>query len=450
MGFDTYVNIGDRIAADWRKQTGQLPRLLFSRDELVVEPDSDGRQVITVEFRSTAGRVLETLDANGFGWAACIAAYGNIRSGVVAEAMFRGLYWTKLDADGVDDIESVKRTESLLADVRSAGPSKDLEELGQLLAAQWLDPELEEVLLFEELLMEEPIEVSTTLMFKVRDAAEAEHRALLPTLRAVESIAFLFGEARLVAWPLLICILVKHLPPETPVTYVLTEGIREFEIGDRASANEFVDSYWTKTGAGMADYAENLGLLFGALAQFQTGLGGQFWIGRAISALARVDELNADRANSTNKARGDALEALVDAIVRAEGPELELLERNFRTTEEEIDLILTNGLLHPFWAAQHSPIVLVECKNWAEPVGIDALRVFESKLEDRAGLARVGIFVSMSGFTKPFKERLKSIQSKSVGVIFAVTGDDLRALVSKRQRLTDWLRGEGALRAFGR
>lgn len=62
---------------------------------------------------------------------------------------------------------------------------------------------------------------------------------------------------------------------------------------------------------------------------------------------------------------------------------------------------------------------------------------------------RRGDFVSMSGFTKPFKDRLKSVQSKSVGVTFAVTGDDLRALVSRRQRLAEWLRGEGALKAFG-
>jgi hypothetical protein len=157
--------------------------------------------------------------------------------------------------------------------------------------------------------------------------------------------------------------------------------------------------------------------------------------------------LNRDRKSSTNKSRGDVLESLVDVLLKTE-PELAVLEKNFSTPEEEIDLLLTNGLSHPFWLAQSSPYILVECKNWRKPVGVKELRVFESKMEDRRGALRIGIFISTSGFAKTFIERLKSIQGRGVGIIYAVSGEDVRQLIATRRTLSDWLRTDGATRAF--
>lgn len=131
-----------------------------------------------------------------------------------------------------------------------------------------------------------------------------------------------------------------------------------------------------------------------------------------------------------------------------EGAGLTVIEKNFRTTEEEIDLLLSNNLREPFWASQGSPLMLIECKNWKKKVGVPELRVFESKLRDRGALCRIGIFVSLSGFAKTFLERLKTFQADG-GIIFAVDGDDLAQIVNSKQKMTDWLRESGLKRALG-
>ena len=103
----------------------------------------------------------------------------------------------------------------------------------------------------------------------------------------------------------------------------------------------------------------------------------------------------------------------------------------------------------PFWIAQGSPLILIECKNWTAKIGVPELRVFESKIRDRGALCKIGVFVSMSGFTKPFLERLKSFQVAG-GVIFAIDGVELGSLVTSKTRLTDWLRGDGIRRSLGK
>ena len=340
------------------------------------------------------------------------------------------------------------QVETLLAAQRSAIPEHDLALLGSILASQWLDPAQDEILLFSQLAYDEPVEVSSSTIQSAIRAAEAGGHDPLPVARAVETLALLFREARLVAWPMLMTVLLQHLPADMPVRYVLTEGIDDFDMSDVDATESFVDEYWSGTGASVADYARNLGVLFGALAAFETRLGPQYWFGQAATALNQLDELNRDRRPNTAKARGDALERLVESLLKTEAPELAVTEKNFSTREEEIDLVLRNNLPGTFWISQHSPYIFVECKNWASPVGVAELRIFESKLGDRGDAVRVGIFVSSAGYYSTFVERLKVIQTKNIGLVYAVTLADIRGLINRRERLSDWLLGDGAMCAF--
>lgn len=450
MGFDTYVNIGERTLVDWRKQTSWLPRLLFQRTDLVVEAESSDGTVTGLRFHTTAEQCLATLEANGFGWHATVASYEGVRSSSTPEAMLWGTFASEAQFAGRPDEEVEAWIEEQLELAgRSVDAEGDLRALGELWAGQWLDPAVEDVLLFSKVVWDEPFELSSNVLFSALSVVRASGKPPFPVLRGLVATSLLMAEARMVAWPLVICILLRHLPPDTLVIYELTEGLREFSIGDEPSAINFVDEFWDESGSGMADYSEKIGVLYGTLAAFQSGLGRAFWLGRTATALGRLDDLNRVRTPSDRKARGDALEELVASLVQTESPELRLMAKNFRTTEEEIDLILTNGLADPFWLSFGSPTIFIECKNWQDPVGVAELRVFESKMEDRRAVAKIGIFVSMSGFTTPFMTRLKEIQSRGVGVIFALTGDDLRQTLVDRIRLTDWLRSEGFARAFG-
>jgi Holliday junction resolvase-like predicted endonuclease len=313
-----------------------------------------------------------------------------------------------------------------------------------------MDDKIEEVLIFEDITYEQPIEVWHSFISNVIDQClKYEDLDAYAAGRATESWALLYREAPLLAWPMLICILLQHLPGTATVTYVLTEDAHESSVNTVDEAWKYLDDYWEVASEGLAAQAEILGRLFGVLAGFESKLGRHFWFARATEAFGRLDKLNGQTDEVSTKARGDALESLVDALLRTEEPELQVVAKNFRTTEEEIDVVLTNGLTNPFWTSQASPLILVECKNWTSKVGVPELRVFESKMQDRGAIEKIGIFVSTSGFTAPFMERLKVIQGHG-GVIFAVSGRDLFDVITRKTRLTDWLRSEGVLRALGK
>lgn len=463
MGFDTYVEIGDRRLVQWRKDTGDLPRLLFRRSDAVVT--TDGNLVTGVEFHSTAAGVLAVLAEQGLGWDASVAGYAAVRGGGAISAYLVGRYSTQADENrqvwNPDDpfraqsseeramvVASFEAARTRVATEASATPAEDLQLLGSLLAEQWLDTD-SKVFLLDELAYDDPINPYSMLIPDSVVIAEDSDRAALPIGRAVETLLLLLREARLVAWPIIISTLLAELPPDTEVRYILTEGIEEFDMEAPPLAEAFVQDWWDSTGKAVADYAHVLGQLFGALSAFESQLGTDFWFGQATVALAQLRQLNLNRTQSTNKARGDALERLVDVLLRAEH-EVQVLEKNYRTKEEEIDLILTNGLSHPFWLNQSSAFILVECKNWASPVGVEPLRVLESKLEDRKGAARIGLFVSTAGFTQPFVDRLKTVQSRGIGLIYALDWDDLESLIARRLPMMEWLRSDGAIRAFRR
>lgn len=86
---------------------------------------------------------------------------------------------------------------------------------------------------------------------------------------------------------------------------------------------------------------------------------------------------------------GNKLEEVVEKIFRAQGYETERRKRlvGKSGTHSEIDVV----------AKKSGRIIAVECKNYAEPVGIEKVRDFAQKLQD---LGFEGIFVAYNGFTE--------------------------------------------------
>lgn len=451
MGFDTYVDVGDRTLTQYRKQSGDLPRFLFELSDVVIVGGDDVEPPTSVTFETTAEGALAVLEAQGFGWNACVAAYAAVGAGWGAEAFLSGMYAMEAYSagSGVTEEEADRIAEGRLAAQRGSTAENDLVILGELLAGAWLDPAIDEPLFLHEFLYGDKPERSSSTISHVIGAANKASLPPLPPARAAEALAGLFQEARLVAWPILMTIFLHHLPSDTPVRYVLTEAIDEFGMDNLPAAEAYIEEYWRGTGEAVAEYARNLGVLFGVLADFKSRLGSQYWFGQAIAALDQLETLNADRSASTNKERGDALERLTEALFHAEGSELTVAEKNFSTREEEIDLVLRSNLPQPFWSAQNSPYWFVECKNWASPVGVAEIRLFESKMDDRRSSVRIGVFVSAGGFYGTAVDRLKAAQSKNIGLIYAITLEDIRGLLDRRQTLSAWLLDEGSMRAFG-
>nr|WP_306631533.1 restriction endonuclease [Arthrobacter ulcerisalmonis] len=426
-----------------------------------------------VEYRASAGEILQTLREGGMGWDSSIATYATVRQGLVAESQLwvqevvagtiasRPNKPSKTFLEVIADLEQPEEAEwewdaaalaaheKTLAAFRAQAPADDLSGLGQLLAGQWLDAGAESVVIFKDMIYDSPIEPTVSFITDIMRGAEQRGIDKFGVGRAAESFALLYRDAPMLAWPLLVCVLLHHLPEETAVSYVLTEHAHEQDVSTDEAAQEYLEDYWLGSAEHLVSQANALGKLFGVLASFDSKLGREFWFARAVDSLGRLDTMFVDKTSYTTKARGDSLESLVDALVRTEEPELSVLEKNFKTSEEEIDLVLTNSLTNPFWTALSSPLMFVECKNWSRPVGVPEIRIFESKMRDRGAVCKIGIFVAMAGFTRTALDRLK-VPQRDLGVIFAITGDDLRNLVTKKTRVTEWLQTEGAIRAFGK
>jgi hypothetical protein len=442
VGFDTYLQIDDRILLMWRKHAGVLPRVLFRYADLYVRTgdDEDGAPTLEVGFEALAEDILKTLAEGGLGWRAAVAAYAEVRFSGYSAGFLMGTVMS--EGGGVDRMERAK------AAFEELSPETDLLSLGELMVGEWRD-ERDEISLLSTLTYDGDLPSAYDAAFKTwENAHERGIENAFAAGRAAESLAMLDRTAPMLAWPLLVCIFLHQLPSDATVRLVLTEDAAQSgDVVDEETAREYTAGYWSRASDALASEARTLERLFAVLAGSTLDTGSEFWFARAADLLERMRVLN-KTPDVTNHARGDVLESLIDALLRTEAPEVRVVEKNLRTEEEEIDLVLSNGLSDPFWSTLTSPIIFVECKNWSKKAGVPELRIFESKMRDRAAVCRIGIFVSRSGFTSPFMTRLKAIQA-DVGVIFAIDGVELAELVSSKRRITDWLREEGLRRSLG-
>jgi len=134
--------------------------------------------------------------------------------------------------------------------------------------------------------------------------------------------------------------------------------------------------------------------------------------------------------------KGRALERLMEVLFAAVDV-LEVVGKNVSTDDEEIDLVVKNNIDRPFWSALSSPLLFVECKNWSGPSGPKELRDFEVKLQNHSSLTKLGIFVSLNGFTSGVDEELKRL-GRSPYHIVTLTGEDIREFAGSSVGFYDW------------
>jgi hypothetical protein len=134
---------------------------------------------------------------------------------------------------------------------------------------------------------------------------------------------------------------------------------------------------------------------------------------------------NASNAAEKGKSLEDLIEYLMELI-----PGVKVTDRDANCGDEELDLVLWNGQVHPTLRPWDS-IILVECKNWKGPVGVIEINWFLRKMEER-GMTN-GIFVAINGVTGNFnsdkgaKRLIINALAKKIRVI-VVTQEDLKIL----------------------
>ncbi len=155
--------------------------------------------------------------------------------------------------------------------------------------------------------------------------------------------------------------------------------------------------------------------------------------------LAAVD------AAQTNNEKGDAFESLCTYLfTQLQGVSVE--GRDSLMTSEELDIVLWNAQTEEVLKCFEYTII-IECKNWTNPVGAPALDNFISKLRRRN--MKTGIFIAANGVTGDFLNSnngcgaidiIRTALAEGIRVIVInrddlnniTTLDDFRSLIKKR------------------
>jgi CheY-like chemotaxis protein len=129
--------------------------------------------------------------------------------------------------------------------------------------------------------------------------------------------------------------------------------------------------------------------------------------------------------------KGKLLEDLV-AVLFKSIPGFEQTQTDRSSTDEQIDLLIPNGSLDPFWQ-QESQYFLGECKNWSKPVDPKEMDSLFQKMKRRYGRVRLGFFIAVGGFTKGFRSVLQA-ERNTDSLIIPMGREQLEALINAKDR----------------
>ena len=113
-------------------------------------------------------------------------------------------------------------------------------------------------------------------------------------------------------------------------------------------------------------------------------------------------------------------------------------DMNFRTKDEEIDILLKHKINDPFWQQLNSPFIFVECKNWSSTVGPNEINLLGSKITNHKNLTRIGILISVNGFTKGITIEQMRVGSQDK-ILCAIEGKDIETFLNSKISLIEFL-----------
>ena len=134
--------------------------------------------------------------------------------------------------------------------------------------------------------------------------------------------------------------------------------------------------------------------------------------------------------------KGKLLESFVANLLSIQ---FNIISRNLLTHNGEFDLVIENKSDDPFWA-EFNTDYFVECKFWTEKVPIKEILAFSKKTENSR--AKLGFFISLSGFTKDSLRAIENIVCNPLlPIIVPITKNDISNYLSgNKQSLNDFLK----------
>lgn len=250
----------------------------------------------------------------------------------------------------------------------------------------------------------------------------------------ISQVGMLFDDGYIYEYPEIITLMLVRLalesvPPESPVTLELSD-ILDLPAGAEAQERKVRQLYGELTHS-LVRKVSLYNHTFQNLFRNEKQIREEFIKSECLDLLLKCQSA------SSSAERGRLLERLIELVFTA-NRHYELVDKRVSTGDEEIDIVVKNGVDTPFWNALQSPLFFIECKNWSSPVGAKELRDFEGKLRNHARLVKVGFFVSMNGFTREVSSELKR-GSREQQHLVLIEGNDLIDYARSGQEFFAWL-----------
>jgi Holliday junction resolvase-like predicted endonuclease len=157
-------------------------------------------------------------------------------------------------------------------------------------------------------------------------------------------------------------------------------------------------------------------LLTLALQDIQLGL-------ETRKVLATDGLVRALESSATNHEKGRRFEALV-ALLFSQTEGFRVSSTNYRTSTEEIDIVLRQLSAQGRIWSREGPLALVEARNRAEGIGQEMFSAFRTKLQLKRGRAKLGFMVSSTSVSGEAERQEEKTALGDIAVVF-LDGDEL-------------------------
>ena len=137
--------------------------------------------------------------------------------------------------------------------------------------------------------------------------------------------------------------------------------------------------------------------------------------------------------------KGKLLEKLLSTLI-ARDENFTVTDVHLRTRSEELDIVVENNAMIPFFSQLKCPIILFECKNWSSKIGAGEIRNFAQKVQNRPrALCNIGILVTVTDLTRDARDELLGQRGKDF-TIAVLERKDLETTLTQRVTIAETLK----------
>lgn len=418
MGWYTELKIGDKYWS-WRKTLPIEVPLLFYGKHKSIEEDIANLTIDSDEFvgfEATVGQVISNLDALGLTLDFFISTYSTYRKGFVNWALAilnvrQKIYEHDLDKSDVNKAK-IKQVKNHIKRVKAGNANNDIVAAIQILK--------DKVVLKSHLHGDESIIPSLDNVHMNTNLDE-------PNILEATTFGFFLTYAHEnlpeIAWLYEVRLILETLSKRTKAKLNMKEWVME-----GLDMNVIRDSIDT-LGLKAKTYARTFDAILGGADTYSKEY-------ERITLTEQWKKLKSLKKDDITK--GTKLEDFIASLFHKNFG-FEVLSKKLLVETQELDIVVKNVSKNDFVKTLNSPFILIECKNWSEPVGVPEARIFESKYREAGKKVNLGIFVAINGVTKPFKTHLNNLIRDGINLIVIDNKEIEEFLYSEDLDLGKWL-----------